>query len=292
MLLKNNKLYFSLFIFLSIISLLLSFNSYCFAQEGTKNQLERKPNKANDKGNDKDTDIIDNAIEADDTTDEGQEEPQAQEQTEQKAEKHSTAYLVLGRELTKQEKDLYADLGANELKDELLHKEQRLVVVRALLAVGEGDSIKEVLAILPISKLKTFTELVNDFTEYTEKYGSVLEGIQEEFVYNIKDDEQAFKAASAKAYETVFGVPKDKQNTSEIISFLKENEALTYSRMLEALMNQMTPELKKQMLFNALDEIGRSDLKNNNVFVEKILAQKFTHKNLKKLLKELAPKKK
>lgn len=276
MTLKNKNTIFTLLALISFVLNLLVPTNIAFAQ-GTKP-----------------TDTIIQDIVGGEETEEAQEPEEEQinkELQDRKKEKQSAAYIVLGRELTKAEKDLYGGLTVAEIKSELLHREQRLVVVRALLAVGEGESIKEVLEILPLSKLQTFADLLTEFKEYMEKYGSVLSGIKTELVYNIKDNEQAFKQAASKAYLVVFGTPKEKQNIQEITSFLQENNALTYSKMIAALMESMTPEIKKDMLFKTLDEIGRADLKNNKDFVEKILAQKFTYENLKKLLGQIGPKK-
>lgn len=278
MTLKNKNTIFTFFAFISCVSLLISKADYVFAEE--KEDTHTVIQKHLDK-------------ETEETTEEvTEEEPEVEKEIlDRKKEKHSAAYVVLGRELTKAEKQLYDGLTVAEIKSELLHREQRLVIVRALLAVGEGESVKDVLEILPLSKLQTFADLLTEFKEYMEKYGSVLSGIKTELVYNIKDNEQAFKQAASKAYQIVFGTPKDKQNIQEITSFLQENNALTYSKMIAALMESMTPEIKKDMLFKILDEIERADLKNNKDFVEKILAQKFTHENLKKLLDQISPKK-
>jgi len=215
-------------------------------------------------------------------------EETVEEEATGEVQKVSAAYEVLGRALTDAEKDLYEGLDPKELKQELLPKEQRLVIARALLALGEGQNVEVVLKILPILKLETFSEFLNKFKLYKEEYGSVVDGLLFTLVYNIKDDEQAFKHASARAYEEVFGIPKEKQNTSEIINFLKENNALTYSKMIAALMETMTPEVKKRILFKILDEIDRKDLKLNEKFVEKMLGQKFfTHESLKRLLEQV-----
>lgn len=197
------------------------------------------------------------------------------------------AYKVLGRKLTPQEKTLYGNLDADELKNQLLYKEQTLVIVRALLVIGESKEVKEILEILPNTKLKTFSELVNDFIHYKEKYGSVFIGVQSEFVYSIKDDEKAFENAAAKAYESVFGIKKEQQNTQSILNFLKAKEAFTYSKMISTLVETLTPEDKKKMLFKALDSIKRPDLKSNEKFVIKILEQTFTHETLMKLLEQI-----
>lgn len=206
--------------------------------------------------------------------------------------KDSAAYEVLGRNLTQAEEDLYGDLTSEEIKNELLHREQRLVVVRALLAVGEAKIVKEILEIMPLSELRTFKELVSYFKDLQEKYGSVIEGIRTEVVYNIKDDEEAFKKAAIRAYETVFCIKPQDQDVPQVINFLKQKEAFTYSQMVKSYMNTLTPEDKKEMLFSILDKVGRPDLKNNKVFVEKMLAQEFNCENLEKLLQQLAPKKK
>lgn len=256
----KRRLHFKLII-VSIFCLLFSSNNLSFAQGGEPKQIENSI--AEDKENQEEVSVI----------------------------KRSVALEVLGRKLTEPELDLYGDLDAKQLKQELLHKEIRLVIVRALIAVGEEKNIKDILEIYTVSKLKTFAELVDEFNGYIEKYGSVINGLKAELVYNIKDDEQAFKQAAAQAYETVFGTPQDKQNTQEITSFLQENKALTYSKMVAVLMESMTPGVKKDILFKLLDEIGRADLKNNKIFVEKMIAQRFTHENLKKLLQQLAPKK-
>ena len=201
--------------------------------------------------------------------------------------KHSLAYEILGRELTRREKDNYGDgLSTTDLKN-ILAGEQRLVIVRALITVGADDSVKGVLDVYPVSKLQTYSELVERFSGLTEKYGSVKAGIESEYVYNIKDDGQAFKKAASKAYETVFGIPEDKQNKDQIFNFLTQSNALTYSKMIQVLMKTITPDVKKQILFNALDQIGRSDLKTSDKFVKKMLAQQFTYANLMKLFQEL-----
>lgn len=201
--------------------------------------------------------------------------------------KHSLSYEVLGRELTDREQESYRNTLSKEDLKNILSGEQKLAIVRALITVGEKDSIKDVLGIYSISKLQTYSELVDYFNGMIEKYGSVKTGIEDEYVYNIKDNGQAFEKAASKAYETVFGIPEDKQNKDQIFSFLTQSNALTYSKMIQALMQTITPDIKKQILFNALDQIGRPDLKTNDKFVTKMLEQQFTYKNLTELLKEL-----
>ncbi len=200
--------------------------------------------------------------------------------------KHSLAFQILGRELTQREKENYGDLSKEELKN-ILAGEQRLAIVRALITVGAESTTKDVLAVYNISKLQTYNELVDYFTGLIEKYGSVKTGIESEYIYNIKDNEQAFKKAASKAYETVFGVPEDKQDKEQIYSFLTQSNTLTYSKMIQALMQTITPDIKKQMLFNALDQADRSDLKSNDKFINKMLEQDFTYENLMELFKEL-----
>ncbi|OGI08967.1 MAG: hypothetical protein A3I68_03780 [Candidatus Melainabacteria bacterium RIFCSPLOWO2_02_FULL_35_15] len=201
--------------------------------------------------------------------------------------KHSLSYEVLGRELTDREQESYRNTLSKEDLKNILSGEQKLAIVRALITVGEKDSIKDVLGIYSISKLQTYSELVDYFNGMIEKYGSVKTGIEDEYVYNIKDNRRAFEKAASKAYETVFGIPEDKQNKDQIFSFLTQSNALTYSKMIQALMQTITPDIKKQILFNALDQIGRPDLKTNDKFVTKMLEQQFTYKNLTELLKEL-----
>ena len=201
--------------------------------------------------------------------------------------KHSLAYEVLGRELTQREKGNYGDSLTKEDLKNILAGEQKLAIVRALITLDSEDSTKDVLDIYRISNVQTYSELVNYFSGLIEKYGSVKTGIESEYVYNIRDNEQAFRKAASKAYETVFGIPEDKQNKEQIFNFLIQSNALAYSKMIRILMKTITPDIKKQMLFNALENIGRPDLKTNDKFVKKMLEQEFTYKNLTELLKDL-----
>ena len=204
--------------------------------------------------------------------------------------KQNPAYEVLGRELTRKEQDLYGNVNKEELKSSLLHREQRLVAVRALVAIGASEDIREIIDILPLTKLRTYVELLTYFSHLQEKYGSVLDGIKAEYVYNIVDDEQAFRQAAGKAYEITFGIPKEKQSIEDIVNFFKAKEAFTYSRMVAELVATMEEADKQRMLFKALDEIGRPDLKGNEKFVRKILEQDFTHESLKALLEQIPAK--
>lgn len=201
--------------------------------------------------------------------------------------KHSLAFEVLGRELTQRERDNYGDSLSKEDLKNVLAGEQRLTIVRALITVEAEDSIKYVLDVYNISKLQTYSELIIFFSDLIEKYGSVKVGMDSEYVYNTKDAKEAFKKAASKAYETVFGVPEDKQNKDQIFNFLSQSNAFTYSKMIQSLMETITPDIKKQILFNALEEVGRSDLKTNDTFVNKLLEQRFTHANLMELFKGL-----
>ncbi len=275
----------------------LTFNNNLFAQEQdeTEKTLEQRAFEVDETPNQEETEEpIDNNEEEqteESTDDETDEADSKEEHVELRKKEHSTAYNVLGRELTKGEKSLrYNELSESELKSQLLYKEQRLVVVRALLALGEGNNSKEILEKWTDSKPKTFTELVTQFTEFKEKYGSVLEGINFTFVYNIKDDKQAFEKAAAKAYETVFGTPMEKPN--DIYNYLNQKEATTYSKMIQVLLQAVSPQAKKDMLFRALDDIGRPDLKENKEFIGKLLSQQFTYENLKTLLADLNKKQK
>ncbi len=276
----------------------LTFNNNLFAQEQneTEKTLEQRAFEVEETPNQEETEepIDNNEEEQTEESVAGEEEAKddsKEEHIELRKQEHSTAYNVLGRELTKNEKSLrYNELSGSELKSQVLYKEQRLVIVRALLALGEGNNSKEILEKWTDSKPKTFTELVTQFTEFKEKYGSVLEGVNFTFVYNIKDDKQAFEKAAAKAYETVFGVPMEKPN--DIYNYLNQKEATTYSKMIQALLQAMSPQAKQDMLFRALDNVGRPDLKENKEFVRKILSQQFTYENLKTLLADLNKKQK
>lgn len=253
-------------IFISVFFVLIYFGSISFAQDSGKEAT-----------------VEERAFE-NDTTEEAR--------TAQGEEKHSAAYDVLGRELTSKEKDEYHNATEEEIKNGLLSREQRLVVVRALIEEGESASASKVLAVWPMSKLQTFTELVQIFDDYKEKYGSVVNGVESELVFNIKDDEQAFKKAAQRAYETVFCVLPENEDMAQLVNYLKDNKIFTYSQMVKKIMDTLTPADKQDMLFKALDKVGRSDLKNNKTFVDKILAQQFNCENLTALLQKITPKNK
>ena len=260
---KLKKLFSVQLILISTICLVLGFNNVSFA-EGEDPDTNTK---SGDKGF--------NKVEVN-------EDVEAEENPVLAAK--GPGYKVLGRKLTEAERALYKD--EDSVKAALLHKEQKLVVVRALLAVGESKNIKEIVDLVVLDKLKTFTELINDFTELKEKSGSILKGLKDQSTY--KDDTQTLRDAASEAYLTVFGIAQEDQDLEKIVNYFKTNNATTFSKMVNLLVESMSPEDKKEMLFRTLDEIGRPDLKTNKAFTEKLLAQKFTYENLKTLLKEVA----
>src|SRR3990167_5553720 len=72
--------------------------------------------------------------------------------TMERKESGDPVYNVLGRKLTNAEKSLYTDATEDDIKNGLLHKEQRLVIVRALVSIGEGDDARNVLRLMTISE--------------------------------------------------------------------------------------------------------------------------------------------
>ena len=202
--------------------------------------------------------------------------------------KYSPSYLALGRELTKQEIASYGnDLTRGEIEDTFLPREQKLVIVRAVVAAGSGQDVNRVLEVYQNSGLQSFKELVGYFKSLKEKYGSVKGGVEAEFVLNRKDNEEAFKEAATKAYFAVFGISEDQQDKEKIFAFLKSRKALEYSKMLEVFLGEMDSDTKRNILFLALDQSGRPDLKSNEKFVTKLLEQEFTYEALMELFKEL-----
>lgn len=204
--------------------------------------------------------------------------------------KKSPAYRVLGREFTPQERAANGgNLTFEQVKNNYLHKELHLSVIRAAITVGEAKYASEILKVYGNTKAKPYEEVVKDFVQYREKYGSVLKGVQSET--NLKlSEEQIFEETALKAYKAVFGVDTDEltaQEKQDIYTFLKGKEALTYTKMIEVFVKTMTQDEKKNILFGLLKEIKRDDLIKNKKFVDKILEQDFTHENLKKLLQEL-----
>lgn len=251
------KKHFLINLMLAIILLTNGFNRIALAQEAT-----------------------DNAAQTEDS--------EEQETTENKpaANENTAAYKVLGRQLTNAEKSNYESLDEEELKNQRLHIEQRLVIVRALISIGEGDEVEEILKKMPTVR-KTFSELVVDFTDLKERYGTVIAGVNSVYVSNNTDDEYAFNEAAHEAFETVFCKALEGEEETQFLKYFKDKSSLTYSRMVIELQSIMTPEMKKAILFKILDEIDRADLKTNKKFVDKILGQTFTCANLSKLLKEV-----
>lgn len=198
----------------------------------------------------------------------------------------SPAYKVLGRHLTDAEEENYGSLDEEGLKNQRLHIEQRLVIVRALISIGEGNEVEDVLNKMPTIR-KTFLELVEEFTDLKEKYGTVIKGVNSVYVSNNQDDEYAFNEAAHEAFETVFCKALEGEEEAQFLKYFKAKNSLTYSKMVLELQATMTDEVKKSILFKILNEIGRPDLKANKKFVDKILGQTFTCANLSKLLKEV-----
>ncbi len=210
------------------------------------------------------------------------EEPDAT--TMKRKESGDPVYEVLGRKLTNAEKSLYADATEDDIKNGLLHKEQRLVIVRALVAIGEGDDARNVLRLMTVSELKTYRELVQYFKVLKEDFGSVVVGLLEQ---SNKDPETAFKNAASFAYEGVYGVGKEQQDIQSILNYFKSHQVSKYSEMVNLLVDSMTQEDRKKLLIKALNAVGRIDLIDNENFVKKIVEQKFTYEKLLKLLKQI-----
>lgn len=199
-------------------------------------------------------------------------------------ESKNPAFEVLGRKLTKPEKLLYGNLGAEGIKNALLHKEQRLVIVRAVVATGNSNDAGKVLSLMHISELITYRELIDYFYNLIERYGSVVDGL---LAGSSEDPEAAFKNAASIAYEEVYGVPREQQNIESILSFFKAHEVSTYTEMIDLLVSSMTQEDKVKLLKKALAVVGRLDLIGNKKFVNKIISQKFTYGKLLKLLRQI-----
>jgi hypothetical protein len=210
-----------------------------------------------------------------------------QEDDQQTDDYDTPAYRVLGRNLTETESKLYQDQSEEAIKNYVLYKEQRLVIVRALGAVGEINAIDKVLERVPNTGDKTFTELVEFFTSLKEKYGRVSTGVDKVYISNIKDDDVAFRAAAHEAYANVFCNDLSAESEAKILKYFKDENALTYSKMVVKLQSTMTDDIKKAILFRILKEIKRGDLKTNQNFVKKIVGQSFTCDNLRRLLKEV-----
>lgn len=201
------------------------------------------------------------------------------------------AYLVLGRQLTKKEIAAYGkNLTKEDIIRQFLPKESKLVIIRAVITIGEAKNATEIVQRLYFPEPKTYEELVSYLQERREKYGSALKGIIAEEQFK-EDDGQVFEETALEAYETVFGVlPEElsQEEKQQLFTNLKESDALTLTKIIEVLVRSMTKEDKKEILFGLLDEIGRADLKKNSDFVNKIINQEdLTYKELKGLLEEL-----
>ena len=208
-------------------------------------------------------------------------------------EKANASHEVLGRKLTTKEQNLYLNLTREDkvdaFKNDILPREQNLVVVRALIAVGESGNATEILNYLHFTETKTYSKILDDFTKLKEKYGSVRKGLEAENKFKLSE-EDIFKDTALKAYKTVFGTDEEdltSEEKTQLFNFLRSKEALAYTKMIEALVKSLTEQDKKSILFGLLSEIGRPDLKENQEFQKKILEQEFTHENLKKLLEPL-----
>lgn len=211
---------------------------------------------------------------------------EAEEVKKPSTDEDSAAYRVLGRQLTDAEESNFGSLDEEGLKNQRLHIEQRLVIVRALISIGEGDEVEDILNKMPAVR-KTFTELVEEFTELKERYGTVIKGVNSVYVSNNNNDEFAFNEAAHEAFETVFCKVLEGEEEAQFLKYFKDKNSLTYSKMVLELQATMSDDVKKSILFKILNEIGRQDLKANKKFVDKILSQTFTCANLSKLLKEV-----
>lgn len=203
--------------------------------------------------------------------------------------KQSNVFLVLGRELTSQERDLYSDATIEELKN-LLPNEQKLVVVRALIGIGQAQCIDLVLNSMPITEPKPYNKLVEYFKELQGEYGSVCTAIKAKFVENNNDKQYAFEQAALKAYETIYGVKPLKEDEPQLFTFFKQDsdvKELTYEEMIKKLKDILSDKDKQEIIFSALDKIGRPDLKSNENFVKKLLEQDFTYESLIELFQPL-----
>ena len=205
----------------------------------------------------------------------------------------TASYVVLGRKLTDKESVLYENLNRDQkiqaIKNDILSREQSLVAVRALLAVGEADNTNLVLSYLHFSEVATFNQLVDEFNGLKEKYGSVKKGLEVENKYKLSDQE-IFEQTSLKAYETVFciaGKDLDTEKKQQLLSYFKAHEITQYTEMIQSLVGSMDNSDKENLLFRVLGEIGREDLRENEEFVNKMLEQNFTCENLRALLEKL-----
>lgn len=269
MILKITRLLLIMFILLGIV---LALPNIAFAEGGGKNKKTKEiflPPVANDNNDDKDE--ITNSLQA-------------------RVKQKSPAYQVIGRELTKKELEAYGkNLSKEDIETQFLPRESKLVIIRAAITIGEAKNASLIVQKINFTDLKTYEYLVAYFTDLKEKYGSVLKGLVTEQELKL-DEKQIFEETAATAYKTTFGIEAENLSEEEkqkLYSFLKGNDATTLTKMIEVLMKSMTEDDKKEILFDLLDEVGRSDLKKNIEFVSKIIKQDFTYQNLRELLQEL-----
>lgn len=209
---------------------------------------------------------------------------------EEEAYKDDPVFRVLGRHLTAREIGAYGKkLSYENAISQLLHREPDLVTVRALITVGAAKNAAYIVKNLYFSEPKTYEWLVKYFEDLKDKYGSVEKGVESE--KNLKlSEKQIFEGTALKAYKTVFGVSPEDLTPAEqqdLFNFFKSKQATTFTKMVVLLVESLTEDDKKQILYELLDEINRKDLKQNNNFVSKILEQDFTHENLRELLQQL-----
>lgn len=272
---KSKKTFLIHTLFIAVLCLVFNCSFASYAQEDSPGDIS------------KDEHDMERQLQNDDEADEPEavsEEDESDSAIAERKESVDPAYEVLGRKLTSAEKSIYSDATKEDIKNGLLHKEQRLVIVRALVAIGEGDDARNVLRLMTISELKTFRELVKYFKDLKESSGSVVVALLEQ---SNKDPETAFRNAASFAYEEVYGVGKEQQDIQSIINYFKSQEVSKYSEMVRVLVDSMTLEDRKKLLTKALNAVGRADLIDNEKFVKKIIEQKFTYEKLLKLLKQI-----
>ena len=272
---KLKKTFLIHILFTVILCLVFNYSFASFAQEDS-------PGDNTKNGHEMERQLELNDDEDDESEPTGEDEPDTT--TMERKESVDPVYEVLGRKLTKAERSLYADATKDDIKNGLLHKEQRLVIVRALVAIGEGDDARNVLRLMTISELKTYRELVQYFKGLKENSGSVVVGLLEQ---SNKDPETAFRNAASFAYEGVYGVGKEQQDIQSILNYFRSHQVSKYSEMVNLLVDSMTQEDRKKLLTKALNAVGRIDLIDNENFVKKIVEQKFTYEKLLKLLKQI-----
>lgn len=216
-------------------------------------------------------------------------------QVEGDDDKSSASQIVLCRKLTNREKDLFVNLSREDkisaIKNDILPREQRLVAVRALLAIGEGKHATEILKYLNFNELKTCEELIGYFKQLKSKHASVKEGLEEVYKLSL-NEEQVFENAAIRVYNEVF-CPQEElkpEDKKQLLDFFKASQATEYSKMLQILIGTMDKEDKEELIKKILREVGRHDLIDNKElnFVGKMVEQEnITCKNLRELFKQL-----